>query len=215
MKSAKIFKRMCGLLLTAAMLFGLAACGGNSAEPTSKADPVAETTNVGNDGSGEKAGKALVVYFSASGNTERVAKDIAAATNADLFEIVPSTPYSSDDLNYRDELSRVVKEYNDESLRDIPLTSTAVENWADYDTVFIGYPIWWQIAAWPVNNFVKDNDFTGKKVIPFATSASSGMGESGALLAELAGSGEWQEGKRFSSGASADEVQAWLADLEV
>lgn len=215
MKKAGIFKRMCGLLLTAAMLLGLAACGGNSTEPTSKADPVTETTNVGNGGIGEKAGKTLVVYFSASGNTERVAKDIAAATNADLFEIVPSTPYSSDDLNYRDESSRVVKEYNDESLRDIPLTSTAVENWADYDTVFIGYPIWWQIAAWPVNNFVKGNDFTGKKVIPFATSASSGMGESGALLAELAGSGEWQEGKRFSSGASSDEVRAWLADLEV
>lgn len=215
MKKAEIFKRMCGLLLTAAMLLGLAACGGNSTEPTSKADPVTETANVGNNGSGEKAGKTLVVYFSASGNTERVAKDIAAAANADLFEIVPSTPYSSDDLNYRDESSRVVKEYNDESLRDIPLTSTAVENWADYDTVFIGYPIWWQIAAWPVNNFVKDNDFTGKKVIPFATSASSGMGESGALLAELAGGGEWQEGKRFSSGASSDEVRAWLADLEV
>ena len=95
----------------------------------------------------------------------------------------------------------------------MPLTTTEVENWDDYDTVFIGYPIWWGIAAWPVNNFVKDNDFTGKTVIPFATSASSGMGQSGTLLSEMAGTGDWQDGQRFRSNASANDVADWVGDL--
>lgn len=85
-----------------------------------------------------------------------------------------------------------------------------MENWESYDTVFIGYPIWWGIAAWPVDTFVKTNDFTGKTVIPFCTSASSGLGESGELLAELAGTGDWQEGIRFRSSVSGSDVQEWL-----
>ncbi len=105
------------------------------------------------------------------------------------------------------------REHDDESLRDVPLVSTTVENWDDYDTVFIGYPIWWAIAAWPVDNFVKDNDFTGKTVIPFATSSSSGMGQSGELLAQMAGTGDWQEGQRFSIGVSSADVQAWVNGL--
>ena len=95
----------------------------------------------------------------------------------------------------------------------MPLTTTEVENWDDYDTVVIGYPIWWGIAAWPVDTFVKNNDFTGKTVIPFATSSSSGMGQSGSLLADMAGTGEWQEGQRFSSGVSGDDVQSWVNGL--
>ena len=157
--------------------------------------------------------KVLVVYYSASGNTERVANDIANAAGADIFEIVPTEVYTDDDLNWTNSDSRVSREHDDESLRDVPLTTTTVENWDSYDTVFIGYPIWWGIAAWPVDNFVKDNDFSGKTVIPFATSASSGMGQSGELLADMAGTGDWQEGQRFSSGASADDVEAWVSEL--
>lgn len=81
------------------------------------------------------------------------------------------------------------------------------------EAVFIGYPIWWGIAAWPVNGFINANDFTGKTVIPFASSASSGMGESGTLLAEAAGTGDWQEGTRFSSGVSQDAVVEWVEGL--
>ena len=95
----------------------------------------------------------------------------------------------------------------------MPLTTTEVENWDDYDTVFIGYPIWWGIAAWPVDTFVKNNDFTGKTVIPFATSSSSGMGQSGTLLYEMAGTGDWQDGQRFSSGASQSDVADWVSGL--
>ena len=98
-------------------------------------------------------------------------------------------------------------------MRNVPLTTTTAENWDSYDTVFIGYPIWWGIAAWPVNGFVKANDFTGKTVTPFATSSSSGMGQSGTLLAGMAKGGNWQEGQRFSSGASAANVQEWVNGL--
>mgnify|MGYP005795649065 FL=1 len=110
---------------------------------------------------------------------------------ADIFEIVPTDEYSSDDLDWTDSNSRVSREYEDESLRNIELVSTSVDNWDSYDTVLIGYPIWWGIAAWPVDTFVKVNDFTGKTVIPFCTSSSSGLGQSGDLLEEEANSGNW------------------------
>lgn len=160
-----------------------------------------------------ETGKTLMVYYSASGNTERVAKDIAEAAGADLFEIVPTEVYTRDDLDWTNPDSRVSREHDDESLRDVPLTTTEVPDWDSYDTVFIGYPIWWGIAAWPVDTFVKNNDFTGKTVIPFATSSSSGMGQSGSLLADMAGTGDWQEGQRFSSGVSSDDVQSWVNGL--
>ena len=90
---------------------------------------------------------------------------------------------------------------------------TTPENFDEYDTIFIGYPIWWGIAAWPVNNFVKSNDFTGKTVIPFATSASSGIGQSGTLLHDMAGTGNRLDGRRFSSGADRSTVEAWVNGL--
>lgn len=118
--------------------------------------------------------KALVVYYSATGSTENVANYIATATNADIFELEPAQPYTSADLNYSNDSSRVVYEHEHPEAQDTPLVSTTVPNWDSYDTVFIGYPIWWHSASWVVYNFVKDNDFTGKNVIPFSTSASSG-----------------------------------------
>lgn len=129
------------------------------------------------------------------------------------FELVPETAYSSDDLNWTVNGSRVNREHDDESLRDIALVADSVDNWDEYDTVFIGYPIWWAIAAWPVNNFVKNNDFTGKTVIPFCTSSSSSLGQSGELLAEMAGTGDWQTGERFRSNASRDDVADWVSSL--
>lgn len=168
-----------------------------------------KTTDETNNG----ASKILVVYYSAQSHTEVVAKKIAENLNADIFEIIPEEPYTSSDLNYNDDNSRVVKEYNDESLRDVKLTTTEVENWEEYDTVLIGYPIWWGIAAWPVNAFVKANDFTGKTVIPFCTSASSSLGQSGDLLEEYAGTGNWVTGHRFSSNASDSDIKEWTDSL--
>ena len=160
-------------------------------------------------------GSVLVAYFSATGNTERVANAIAAATGGDLFELTPVEPYTDADLNWTDEDSRVVYEYENPDERDTELVAYTPDNWADYDVVFVGYPIWWYDAAWPVEGFVTENDFTGKTVIPFCTSSSSGIGESGERLAGLAGTGDWLEGERFRSSASDDDVQAWVDSLDL
>lgn len=217
-------KKLTALLLSVVLVLSLAACGSankpasSTTQPETSApteQPATEPSESSSTAPAEsepetqpETGKTLVVYYSASGNTERVAKDIAEAAGADLFEIVPTEVYTSEDLNWTNPDSRVSREHDDESLRDVSLITTEVPDWDSYDTVFIGYPIWWGIAAWPVDTFVKNNDFTGKTVIPFATSSSSGMGQSGSLLADMAGTGEWQEGQRFSSGVSSDDVQS-------
>ena len=222
-------KKLTALLLSVVLVLSLAACGSankpasSTTQPETSApteQPATEPSESSSTAPAEsepetqpETGKTLVVYYSASGNTERVGKDIAEAAGADLFEIVPTEVYTNDDLDWTNPDSRVSREHDDESLRDVPLTTTEVPDWDSYDTVFIGYPIWWGIAAWPVDTFVKNNDFTGKTDIPFATSSSSGMGQSGSLLADMAGTGEWQEGQRFSSGVSSDDVQSWVNGL--
>ena len=219
-------KRTFFLLLASAMLLSLTACGsanqqGQADPPQSPAQGPENTStvqpsepDVGNvtDGNG---GGVLVVYYSATGSTEAVAGYIANVTDADTFAITPVEPYTSDDLNWRDRSSRVSKEHDDASLRVMELAETTVDGWENYDTVFIGYPIWWGIAAWPVDNFISANDFTGKTVIPFCTSSSSGLGESGDLLAELAGTGNWLEGQRFRSSVAEADVVEWVNGLNL
>ncbi len=186
-----------------------------SAAPSTAPSAEPSTAPAESESQPSSGGKTLVVYYSASGNTRRVAGYIADTLGADQFELVPAQPYTSDDLRWTNPDSRVSREHDDESLRNVELSANAVDNWADYDTIFIGYPIWWGIAAWPVNEFIQNNDFTGKTVIPFCTSSSSGLGQSGELLAEMAGTGDWQEGQRFSSGASQEDVSAWASGLGV
>ena len=151
--------------------------------------------------------KILVVYYSAQSHTEAVAKKIANNLDADIFEIVPKDVYTSDDLNWSNDKSRVSREHNNESLRNVELETTTVDNWDNYDTILIGYPIWWGIAAWPVNTFVKANDFTNKTVMPFCTSASSDIGNSGKLLENDAKGGKWLAGQRFSSSPSDNDIK--------
>lgn len=202
-------KKIISILLTGALAMGLlAGCGSdtkNNQNTTEQTAQNAEET--------PENGKTLVVYYSATGNTEAVANTIAELTDADLFELEPVKPYSDEDLDWTDEDSRVSREHENEEERAVELTTETVDDWGNFQTVLIGYPIWWGAAAWPVDTFVKANDFTGKTVIPFATSSSSGMGESGELLAELAGTGDWQEGERFRSGASDEDVKAWVDEL--
>ena len=229
MKAKKLFSMVLAGAAAVSLLAGCSSDTGsteNGAEATAQSE--AQDTQSDADGAQDASvdvetddgadeasasGNVLVVYYSATGNTEEAANMIADATGGDLFELEPVEPYTDDDLNYGDENSRVSQEHEDESLRDVELVSTTVENWESYDTVFVGYPIWWGIAAWPVDSFVENNDFTGKTVIPFATSASSGLGESGQLLAEMAGTGEWQEGMRFGSSPDEAEVQEWVNGL--
>lgn len=161
----------------------------------------------------EQAGKTLIVYFSATGSTKRAAEYLADVSSGTLFELVPQEPYTSEDLSYNNADSRVSVEHADAEKRKVELTQTEVPDWDSYDTVFIGYPIWWGIAAWPVNCFVEANDFSGKTVIPFCTSASSPLGQSAENLKALSDSGEWLEGKRFSSSASESTVKDWYESL--
>ena len=221
-------KRLLSLLIAGVMTAGLlSGCGAaedthDQSDSTAQSDQSADETSSDTETNTEDAsdggasnGKTLVVYYSATGNTEAVANYIADVTGGDLFELEPVEPYTDEDLNYNDENSRVSQEYADESLRDVELETTSADNWDSYDTVFIGYPIWWGIAAWPVDSFVEENDFTDKTVIPFCTSSSSDIGESGELLEEMAGTGDWQEGMRFSSSVDEAEVQEWLDGLEL
>lgn len=194
----KLLTMFLALCVCAGGAFGLAACSQEMGEVP------------------EEWGNVLVVYYSATGNTEEVAGYIAEATGGDVFELVPVEPYTSDDLRWTDENSRVVQEHENEELQNsVELVSATPENWENYDTVFIGYPIWWGIAAWPVNGFITANDFTDKNVVPFCTSSSSGLGESGRLLADMAGEGNWLTGHRFRSSASESDVTDWLGDLGI
>ena len=216
-----IFKRLSSLLLACVMLFSLAACGQAAPSTEDEAQAPVETSQPTENTPTEETapadetagGSVLVAYFSATGNTEAAADYIADALGADTFEITPAEPYTSDDLNWSDEDSRVSREHEDPSLQTVELAETTPENWENYDTVFIGYPIWWGVAAWPVSSFVAANDFTGKTVIPFCTSSSSGLGESGDLLEELAGTGAWLEGQRFRSSVSEADVADWVNGL--
>lgn len=184
-----------------------------SAETSAEEIPEEESDEASAGEPESAEGRTLVVYFSATGNTQEAAEYIAAATGGDLFALESVEPYSDADLNWTDDNSRVVYEHDNPDARVVELVEATVPDWESYDTVFIGYPIWWGIAAWPVDGFIAANDFTGKTVIPFCTSASSQLGESGELLAEAAGTGNWLEGMRFSSGVSEADVQAWIENL--
>lgn len=185
---------------------------------TNNTDAISEDNTSNNSNANNEVtssgNKTLVVYYSAQGHTKTVSEKIANNLNADLFEIVPEEIYTTEDLNWTNSNSRVSKEHNDESLRDVKLKTTKVDNWGDYDTVIIGYPIWWGVAAWPVDTFVKANDFSGKTVIPFCTSASSGLGQSGKLLEKEANSGNWIDGHRFNERPSDSDINKWTDSLK-
>ena len=151
--------------------------------------------------------KTLVTYFSASGVTARLAKTLAEAIDADLFEIRPDPPYTSADLNWNDPKSSSSVEMNNKSFR--PAVANRVENMAQYDRVFIGFPIWWYVAPTIVNTFLEQYDLTGKKVIPFATSGMSGMGNTNAELKCSCKGAELMDGKRFESNTKPAELKAW------
>lgn len=163
----------------------------------------------------EDTKKNLIAYYSASGTTERIAEYIAEEINADLFVITPKDEYTDADLNWTDLNSRVVQEHNNPDTRHVELVQTTLDNFDEYDNVFIGYPIWWQEASWVVDDFVKGNDFTGKNVIPFCTSMSSPLGQSGIKLSEMAGTGNWLEGMRFTSRSSESSIEEWISSLDL
>ena len=157
--------------------------------------------------------KALVAYFSASGDTARLARTIAGVTGGALFEIAPETAYTAADLDWMDKKSRSTLEMNDETSR--PAIAGRVEDMAQYDTVFVGFPIWWYQAPRIIETFLQSCDVAGKTALPFATSGGSGMGKTDAILKAVCPAAQWLPGKRMSSRESADAVRKWLGTLAV
>ena len=157
--------------------------------------------------------KKLVAYFSTSGVTARLAKTMAEAAGADLFEIEPAARYSAADLNWQNSSSRSSVEMNDPAAR--PAIAGTVSNMAQYDTVFIGFPIWWYVAPRIVQTFLEQYDLTGKTIVPFATSGGSGMGKTADVLQKSCPGATVLPGKRFSASASKDELTGWIAGLHV
>lgn len=164
-------------------------------------------------GSEPESSKILVVYFSATNNTEGVAQKLADGLGADIYEIVPEQPYTDEDLDYGNSNSRSSVEMNDPSSR--PEISGSVENLDQYDVVLIGYPIWWGEAPRIMSTFVESYDFSGKTLAAFCTSASSGFGSSDSALKSATSGATWLDGHRFSAGASAEDVIAWANGLEL
>ena len=156
--------------------------------------------------------KTLVAYFSASGVTARLAEKLAKAINADIYEIAPTVPYTRDDLNWMNKKSRSSVEMKDRSSR--PAIGTKVENMDQYDTVFVGFPIWWYREPSIIDTFIEAYDFAGKTVIPFATSGGSGLGDSYKNLQGLAPGAKVINGERFSASASEEKLKAWAEGIK-
>jgi flavodoxin len=159
----------------------------------------------------ENSSDTLVVYFSASGNTEKVASVIAAELKADTFALKPVEPYSAEDLDYRNPESRSSREHADPSI--LPAYTGDVSGWGAYKKVYIGYPIWWGVAPNIVYGFVSKHDFNGKTVVTFSTSGSTGHGESGTDLAKKAAAGNWKSGADFKAGAKSEEIKDWVKSV--
>jgi flavodoxin len=155
--------------------------------------------------------KKLVAYFSASGTTAKLAENLAEAIGADIFEIVPEVPYTAADLNWQDKHSRSSIEMQDPASR--PAIAATRDNMADYDTIFVGFPIWWYVAPTIINTFLESCDLTGKTIIPFATSGGSGIGETNEKLEPSCPGAKLLEGRVFRSSASKTELEAWAESL--
>ena len=235
-------KKMISIIAAAALTFALTACGGSSqavatgtqaaensapaaAEEQKETAEAAEQTEVQPEAAQETAEEpaneapaatdhsdVLVVYFSATGTTEGVAERIANVTGADVYEILAAEPYTEADLNYNDNSSRSTTEQNDKSVRpEIGSEDISLEG---YTTIYLGFPIWWGEEPRILDTFVEKYNFDGITVIPFCTSGSSGIGRSGSNMEELAGSGTWLQGERFSGGVSEEELKSWIEGLQ-
>lgn len=218
-------KQIVTILMTSALALGITACGAGTAEDQASGENQTDT------GAATSSSNILIAYFSVpedvdtegidadagasivvddgqvKGNLEYTAGVIQQTTGGDLLRIETVDQYP---LDHETLVAQAADEQDQEAR---PELASQIENVDQYDTILLGYPIWWGEAAWPVNQFVKNNDFTGKTVIPFATSASSGFGESGQLLADMAGTGDWQEGMRFGSSPDEAAVQEWIDGL--
>lgn len=218
-----MLRKALSVICSMSLALALAACGSpsgdvpessltsaSSPEKTEASESVADVETA--DTTEPQAGSdVLVVVFSQTGNTMGIAQMIADIEDADMYEIVPAVPYTEEDLNYDDSSSRATVEQNDPSVR--PEIGSDPIDISGYSTIYVGYPIWWGQEPRIMDTFVESYDFGDATVIPFCTSGSSGIGESGSNLEQASGSGNWLEGMRFSADASEDEVSDWIESL--
>jgi len=218
-------KKTLSFLLTLTLILALAACGSTIGQggassgfaletpPANQPENTAPQENepsVGTDDSGKKI---LISYFSATNNTKNIANHLNEILDADLYEIIPETPYTSDDLNYNNSSSRSSQEMDDPNAR--PAISGRVDNMEQYDIIFLGYPIWWGEAPRIINTFLESYDLSGKRIAPFCTSASSPLGSSAVMLQDFTVNATWLEGRRFSGRDSVSDVQEWVDNLNL
>jgi len=217
-------KKALAFLMSAFLLMGITACSGSEGSeiPAEGKDTTAVAVTESNEKASDETEvlpvndnptteRTLVVVFSATGTTKGIAEKIAEYTDADLYEITAAIPYSDEDRDWTDSDSRCTKEQNDTSVR--PEISSDTISLDGYTTIYIGYPIWFGQEPRIMDTFVESYNFDGITVIPFCTSGSSGIGQSGNNLAENAGSGNWIEGKRFAGDASDEEIKEWIDSL--
>lgn len=219
-------KKLTAILLSALMLMTVAGCGStagagsnsvagtNTAASTASTAPTASgtaSTDKASSIESNNSSKTLVAYFSATNTTEGVAEIIAQVINGELYEIVPQIPYTDADLNYRDSSSRSTVEMNDASNR--PAINGRVSNMEQFDVIYLGYPIWWGDAPRIIDTFVESYDLSGKTIIPFCTSGSTGIDTSVSTLKSLAPSAKWLSGDRLKSNITKSEVEAWVNGL--
>ncbi len=155
--------------------------------------------------------KVLAAYFSASGTTAKLAANLASVLDADLHEIQPKIPYTSADLDWMNKKSRSSVEMNDKSFR--PAIANKVENMEAYDTIFVAFPIWWYVAPTIINSFLEQYDFSGKTIIPLATSGGSGMGKTNQELAPSCHGAVLKEGKVFSANTDKNTLKTWAENM--
>lgn len=223
-KNMKKMRQLSSFLIAACLISGLTACGNGSLSAENSSSSSEINTDVQESGTEQNTetsvvdadpdtrADVLVAYFTATGNTKAAAEQIAEFTGGELYEIVPAEPYTEEDLDYSNDQSRTSQEMDDMDARpEIGIEEIVMDG---YTTLYLGYPIWHGQAPRIMSTFVEHYNFDGLTVIPFCTSGGSGIGSSAEILEELAGSGKWLEGERFSSGVSDDEVQAWIESLQ-
>ena len=207
----KKLKTILAALTAFTMIFGLTACAGTASKEAPEAAVETEAETEASE-TPDAHSDILIVYFSATGNTKEVAEKLADITGGDLYEILAAEPYSDEDLNYNDSSTRATTEQKDKSVRpEIGSEDISLEG---YTTIYLGFPIWWGEEPRILDAFVEKYSFEGITVVPFCTSGSSSIGRSGQNMEELAGSGTWLEGKRFSRDVTEEELQSWIEGLK-
>lgn len=212
-------KKLVSILMGVSLIFLLTACSSTSVSQNNSSNVNTSSTPKDEQSDNSKTGDTkeknnLVVYFSCTGNTEKIAKSIAENIDADTYQIIPAEEYTSSDLDYNDSNSRVSKEHDDLNSR--PKISGKIENLDKYENIFIGYPIWWGEAPRIMSTFMESYDFSNKTIIPFCTSASSDIGNSADALKKICSDkAKWLDGERFSGNATNNEVDTWIKSLKI